>query len=634
LITSPLELNVPTQYHRWIFAALGLGLLVLTFFTPGYPGSADAMTHFLISQLAFEKPELFLDQWNKPLFTLISAPFAQFGYMGMRILNTLIGVATALILYVTVRKDSPNLAIVAPFILVCMPQYLNLLPSAMTEPMFGLLIAGSIFAIRSERLRLALILIGLCPFARQEGYVLIPVVLIYLAFAKSWMLIPFLSIGAVCFGLASVLIIGDPLWLINSFPYGSAASDIYGSGTWTHFIKEYELLIGIPNTVLLVAGLIAFFAAVFTKQSVVHHPQTVALAFSALVFGLFLFGHTYLWATGSSGSVGLVRVLASAASAAAYLCFFGLASIWGLFKNERLKPLASIILIILLITQVPFAKQTPQRITNTEEVLMEVAEWLDTLELVKGEIYYSDPSIYFFTGGESVLKHPTKIADINSNNKASTLKEGDFVIWDAHFSPNEGRLPLDSLILDPYMKTVKRFTPKEAFKVLGGYPFEVIVFQKTDKPIKRSRVERVRMTESFEETDEEGLVPHPQGNGKCHISNEDHMYVTVRDLISKSDALGNPKITASARVYFEDEPGNTKFSLVSSISQNDVSYHYYQTGSESLKLKKGWNELSHAVSLPSNLPAPGELAVYIWFREGSSILVDDLTITEELVVEQ
>ena len=430
---------MPTQYHRWIFVALGLALLILAVLTSGYPGSADAMNHFLISQLAFEKTELFLDQWNKPLFTLISAPLAQFGYMGMRILNTIIGIMTAVILYLTVRKDNPKLAIVAPFILVCMPQYLNLLPSAMTEPLFGLLISGVILAMRSERMALAIIIIGFLPFARQEGYALIPVALVFLLLIKQWKLIPLLAIGAVCFGLAAVTIIGDPLWLINSFPYGSASSDIYGSGTWSHFIKEYELLIGIPNTVLLFLGIAVFVTAVLKNgiKHVAQPPQNRALAFSIIVVCLFLFGHSYLWLTGSSGSLGLVRVLACAAPAAAYLCFHGFSKALDYFKNKRYKSIASIILVVLLVTQVPFAMETPQRITSTEEVLMEVAEWLVIQKLDSGQVYYSDPSIYFFTNGESDLKHPAKNLSVSAENKKAILRAGDMVIWDAHFSANE-----------------------------------------------------------------------------------------------------------------------------------------------------------------------------------------------------
>ena len=52
------------------------------------------------------------------------------------------------------------------------------------------------------------------------------------------------------------------------------------------------------------------------------------------------------------------------------------------------------------------------------------------------------------------------------------------MIWDAHFSPNEGRLPIESLMDNPGFRLVKVFRPKTPFKVLGGYEYEIYLFQR------------------------------------------------------------------------------------------------------------------------------------------------------------
>jgi hypothetical protein len=57
------------------------------------------------------------------------------------------------------------------------------------------------------------------------------------------------------------------------------------------------------------------------------------------------------------------------------------------------------------------------------------------------------------------------------------ISEGDLLVWDAHFSPNEGRTPLAPLLEHPSVQLVGAFVPVENMDVLGGYPFEVLLFR-------------------------------------------------------------------------------------------------------------------------------------------------------------
>ncbi len=52
------------------------------------------------------------------------------------------------------------------------------------------------------------------------------------------------------------------------------------------------------------------------------------------------------------------------------------------------------------------------------------------------------------------------------------------VFWDAHYGPNEGQLPLDRLMDNPGYKLVHLARPEKAFKVLGGYDYEICIFQR------------------------------------------------------------------------------------------------------------------------------------------------------------
>jgi hypothetical protein len=63
-------------------------------------------------------------------------------------------------------------------------------------------------------------------------------------------------------------------------------------------------------------------------------------------------------------------------------------------------------------------------------------------------------------------------------NPEARVEEGEVVIWDAHFSPNEGRLPLENLMNHEGYKLIHLTRDKEPFTVLGGYTYEIYFFQR------------------------------------------------------------------------------------------------------------------------------------------------------------
>jgi hypothetical protein len=68
----------------------------------GYGG--DSFSHYLISRYSWRHPELFLDGWGKPFFTLVSSPFTQLGWPGMIAFNAVTGVLTAHVTYLYCRR--------------------------------------------------------------------------------------------------------------------------------------------------------------------------------------------------------------------------------------------------------------------------------------------------------------------------------------------------------------------------------------------------------------------------------------------------------------------------------------------------------------------------------------------------
>ena len=86
-----------------VYALLGAIVVVYTillFLSEGTHGGADDVNHYQLARYAFQHPEFFLDQWGKPFFTALMAPFAQLGFNGVRIFNVLAG---TLAIYLTYR---------------------------------------------------------------------------------------------------------------------------------------------------------------------------------------------------------------------------------------------------------------------------------------------------------------------------------------------------------------------------------------------------------------------------------------------------------------------------------------------------------------------------------------------------
>ncbi|MBU3928583.1 MAG: hypothetical protein KKB74_12320, partial [Bacteroidetes bacterium] len=66
----------------------------------------------------------------------------------------------------------------------------------------------------------------------------------------------------------------------------------------------------------------------------------------------------------------------------------------------------------------------------------------------------------------------------DKQNPARLLPDSSIVVWDAHFGPNEGGIPLEKLKQNDKMILIKEFKPDDSFKVLGGYDYAIYIFQR------------------------------------------------------------------------------------------------------------------------------------------------------------
>ena len=114
--------------HQHLFVLAGiiiyfLSILFIAINTDGTCDSGDSITHYLYARYAFENPENFFNHWAKPFFVLLTSPFAQVGFVGIKIFNCIAAAFTLLCVYKIADETEPRLAWIAPLLLAFTPGY-------------------------------------------------------------------------------------------------------------------------------------------------------------------------------------------------------------------------------------------------------------------------------------------------------------------------------------------------------------------------------------------------------------------------------------------------------------------------------------------------------------------------------
>ncbi len=61
-------------------------LCIVAITANGTADEGDSVNHYLYSRYAFAHPENFFNHWAKPIFVMITAPVAYFGFTAMKLL--------------------------------------------------------------------------------------------------------------------------------------------------------------------------------------------------------------------------------------------------------------------------------------------------------------------------------------------------------------------------------------------------------------------------------------------------------------------------------------------------------------------------------------------------------------------
>lgn len=457
--------------------AITAWLVWLSFRIIGPVDGGDGMNHFFIAQASWTDPTFLLNHWGKPLFTLFSSPFAQFGLQGMLWFNCCAFAATTLVGFRMLRKLSVPLILQLffPVLLLLSPDYLANVLAGLTEPFFGFLLVLACQFLLERKYILFAIIVSFLPFARSEGQLMVVLAAGVLLFHKEWKALPFLLIGHFVYAIAGLIALDNFWWYFTDNPY--SGDSIYGHGTWDHFWERKTYYLGEHGFLAIGLGLLGLLYVFLIDES--RRIRWDFVLFGGLSFTGIVLVHAYLWATGQSGSLGLTRVCTLGLPVMLLIVLYMVRQ----FDIFHWHIVQGLFLCLLIYMAWPLSKNpyTNWRPMAMEACIIEAADYVVQHKQPGVKAYYYHPLFALSVGVNP--KQPE--VDYRFRNFHAVGKElaemqvGDLILRDSHFGPVECGLPLDSIQNRPDWKLLKEFVSPEPGSSYHGEHWNVKIFVKT-----------------------------------------------------------------------------------------------------------------------------------------------------------
>jgi len=432
----------------------------LIFFSDLTYANYDNWQHFLISKYFFYKPQLGLDTWGKPVFTVLCAPFAQLGFKGAQLFNFV----CLFLSFIIITKILKEIKVVIHWFLLVLvigsPVYFMCTISSLTEPLFSLLLLLSIYLYIKNKILHSILILSFLPFVRNEAYFMwIPFCFLLLKDRKIWQ-VTLLSSGSVLFIIISSIYYNDVLFLIRDNHYLNHNGH-YGSGSVFHFLLRIPEWFGIVSASLL----IYLFKDSITVIRKMESNTDKVIFLTLGCFLIYLFMHIIFWTFGIMGSLGLSRVMGGVTTVGA-LSIYILFVKRNLHQNKILVWRSSFLVIFNLIVGVYFIEKYQ---CDTIYDIIQVMKQKGLTDNYK--IHYFDPEIPV-----RLDKNPfgSDIAQMKGIEDFNKIQMNEIIVWDTYCETEVG-LNQKLFIPDKFEIIHQQ---KEDYFTYSGYQFEWIIFKK------------------------------------------------------------------------------------------------------------------------------------------------------------
>ncbi len=621
----------------------GIVLTILAFTTEIPEGGADNYAHFNIARWAFNYPHLFLDHWGKPVYTLVAAPFAQFGFVAVRILNSVLGLLTGWFIWKLAGKLKLENGWFALVVAVFTPIYFALMSTGMTEIIFSLVLVLSVYLFFSEKYNASAVLVSFLFLTRTEGLAFELLFLVALIIKKQYRSIPLLATGFLVFSFIGLVFhYHDFWWLYNQRPYATGGPSVYGSGEWNYFLVRLPEYSGQIITVFLYAGTFVLTVLWIKERLKLNGNYFYPVLLILGTFWGYFFIHSFLWWKGET-SAGLLRVMAASAPLGGIIGLYAVDFISGFIKR---KLIVTVLLGLTSVVIVYAAGQYYKKLIGYDlsaEVLKRTTNWLKESGSLKHKLVMHNPYFAFSTEIDAWDTEIVQYGFSDNNSPQSGLPDSTIFIWDAQFSSNEGKLPLEKIIDNPYFEVVQYFEPEIPFKVNGDIDYKIIIFRKVAKTGKSN----IKLLESLKKSEiEKGIyykeeydfdVNIPLNNvnlTRIKTGNDSINVYYDLNTVEFSPAFHIPeksihqdfknKIRISVDICRNDTIGRNRLLLVFSAEIDNKSYHYVTSDlNEQIQENNVWEKTEFVFSVPEILKNETVLKSYIWNLDKKNVLLDN-----------
>ncbi len=450
LLEARSDSAVADHRARWLLAGLLLLSVAVAFVTTNTYDSGDSIKHYLFARYAPQHPLNYLNSWAKPLFTLLASGPAQAGFMGMKLFQCGVVALSAWLAYVVARAlrlPAPELVIVFAY---AAPDYFIIQFSGLTEPLFGLVLVGAVALAMTNRPGWSAALISWLPFVRSEGFILIGLWVIYLAWRRQWRFLPLLVLGYVLFSAVGAVVLNEPGWVFGRNPYATVS--VYGHGNWGHFVFSLPGLLG---WVLLLLALVGGVRMLRDCLRPAPRQRSLFSAELLLIYGsitVFIAAHTIFWALGLFYSFGLTRVLTVTTPLFALVALNGLSWLTTgahrptTQRRIRWAVVAAVVLFPFLGTRQGFRWQRDFTRPPDQELAHNAADWIrKTYGQGARPLAYDFPYVALATQHDFFDTQARPYLSIRNVSQTATLAVGTLVVWDNWYARTESNVPLSQL---------------------------------------------------------------------------------------------------------------------------------------------------------------------------------------------
>jgi hypothetical protein len=432
--------------------------VILVYFNPSTFDTGDSVLHYVEAHQAWQTPHYFMNMWSKPLFILLSSPFAALGWWGMKLFNTACVLVSAYLTQRIFEHYSLN-GWWGVFLSFFAYSFFLVQSSGLTEPLFMLGLTAIVYFELKDKTALAMTILSFLPFIRSEGYVVAVVILLYLLIAKKWKYLPYVVIGTAVYGIAGLFVFNDFLWMFHQNPY-SGEELKYGSGPILHFLEQLPYVIGLPVFVL-------FFLGIF-RGGMLFLKGKMELKELFLIYGVsvgYIAAHSIFWTYGLFHSFGLTRVLIVIIPLLAFIAYRGLEWLLCAFHFIHTKLLIGCFIAVIVVfpfihNKMAINWQKDMSLTSEQSLMHDansylMKENLDTLPLYTNAYYYA-----LLSG--KIIDDSEQIARMYSlRNKHQMLIPNALILWDSYYAPTDAEIDTTYLQEQFQLKELKRWSNTE-----------------------------------------------------------------------------------------------------------------------------------------------------------------------------